>query len=262
MPTTARLFHHIRANAIGYICLFWLTTGTAAAATQIAAHSVGPTQLRTHAVTNAKLANGAITAAKVKTHSLLAKDFKPGQLPAGAPGAQGPQGAQGAQGPQGQPGVQGAQGPQGTQGPAGPTVTASASSFNFSLKVSATAPTNVVDLKKPLVMPFAGTVFINASVDLLNTSTTKPSETDCDVAIGPDVNHLTQIDRPFFADLPKVTADNSGFGALVNETVPITRSIDMPAGTYDIGIRCQNISNTGTPEVYEAALNAFATPTS
>ncbi len=36
----------------------------------------------------------------------------------------------------------------------------------------------------------------------------------------------------------------------------------MPAGTYDIGIRCQNISNTGTPEVYEAALNAFATPTS
>jgi hypothetical protein len=257
MPTTARLFHHIRSNAIGYICLFWLTTGTAAAATQLAAHSVGPTQLRTHAVTNTKLANGAITAAKIKTHSLLAKDFKPGQLPAGAPGTPG---AQGAQGPQGAQGAKGAQGPQGIQGPAGPTVTASASSFNFALKVSATEQTNVLDLTKPLVMPFAGTVYINASVDLLNTSTTKPSETDCDVAIGPDQAHLQEIGRPFFADLPKVTADNSGFGALVNETLPITRSIDMPAGAYDIGIRCQNVSNTGAPEVYEAALNAFATP--
>ena len=103
-------------------------------------------------------------------------------------------------------------------------------------------------------MPFAGTVYIDASVDLLNTSTTKPSETDCDVAIGPDQAHLQEIGRPFFADLPKVTADNSGFGALVDETLPITRSIDMPAGAYDIGIRCQNVSNTGAPEVYEAAL--------
>jgi len=248
MSTTARFFHHVRSNAIGYICLFWLTTGTAAAATQLAAHSVGATQLRSHAVTNAKLANNAVTAAKVKDGTLLAKDFKPGQIPAGA------------QGPQGATGPQGSQGPQGATGPAGPTVTASASSFNFSLKI-ANAQTDVVELQKPLVMPFAGTVYINASVDLLQTSTTKPSEVDCDLAIGPDHAHLQEIDRPFFADLPKVTADNSGFGALVNETLPLTRSIAMPAGSYDIGIRCANVSATGAPEVYLASFNAFATPT-
>jgi hypothetical protein len=251
MSTTARFFHHIRSNAIGYICLFWLTTGTAAAATQLAAHSVGTTQLRTHAVTNAKLANSAVTAAKVKAGSLLAKDFKPGQIPAGAPGATGTQGAQGPQGPRGL---------QGAQGPAGPTVTASAHSFNFALTVG-DKPTFVVDLDKPLVMPFAGTVYINGSVDLIQTSTTKPTEADCDLAIGPDRAHLTEIERPFFADLPKVTADDSGFGMLVNVTVPLVRSIDMPAGSYDIGIRCQNVSATGAPEAYLAAFNVLATPT-
>ncbi len=248
MSTTAPLFQHIRANAIGYICLFWLTTGTAAAATQLAAHSVGPTQLRTHAVTSAKLANNGVTTSKVKDGSLLARDFKAGQLPSGAPGAPGPQGAAGTQGPRG------------LQGPAGPTVTASASSFNFALKLTATQ-TDVVVLPKPLVMPFAGSVYINGAVDLLQTSSTKPSEVDCDLAIGPDAAHLQEIDRPFFADLPKVTADNSGFGALVNETLPLVRSIDMPAGSYVVGIRCQNVSATGAPEAYLASFNVFATPT-
>jgi hypothetical protein len=56
------------------------------------------------------------------------------------------------------------------------------------------------------------------------------------------------------------SATNSGFGALVNETLPITRAIHMPAGSYDIGIGCENVSATGSPEAYEAALNVFATP--
>jgi hypothetical protein len=68
-------------------------------------------------VTTAKLRNGAVTASKVKTHSLLAKDFATGQLPAGARGVQGAPGHQGPQGPQG---PQGLQGPQGIQGPPGP----------------------------------------------------------------------------------------------------------------------------------------------
>ena len=54
----------------------------------------------------------AVTSSKVKDRSLLAKDFKAGQLPAG------PRGLPGAQGEQG---VQGIQGNQGERGPAGPT---------------------------------------------------------------------------------------------------------------------------------------------
>ena len=49
-----------------------------------------------HSVGTAQLKNGAVTAAKVHAHSLLARNFKRGQLPAGR---RGPQGLPGAQGP-------------------------------------------------------------------------------------------------------------------------------------------------------------------
>jgi hypothetical protein len=83
-------------------------------------NSVGPKQLK----------EDAVSTQKVKDGSLLAKDFKRGQLPAsangntGATGAQGPKGdtgATGARGPKGDAGSQGAQGPQGETGGVGPT---------------------------------------------------------------------------------------------------------------------------------------------
>jgi hypothetical protein len=43
-------------------------------------------------VGTAQLADGAVTAAKVKDRSLLARDFKPGELPRGAQGPPGPAG--------------------------------------------------------------------------------------------------------------------------------------------------------------------------
>ena len=50
----------------------------------------------------------SVTTKQVRDHSLLARDFKPGQVPRGARGPQGPQGA---------PGATGAQGPQGPAAP-------------------------------------------------------------------------------------------------------------------------------------------------
>ena len=47
------------------------------------------TVLPRNSVDTAALQNGAVTAAKVKDRSLLAQDFKQGQLPAGPPGPQG-----------------------------------------------------------------------------------------------------------------------------------------------------------------------------
>jgi hypothetical protein len=55
---------------------------------RVSARSVLPP----HSVGTAQLRNGAVTAAKVRKHSLLKRDFKPGQLPAGARGAPGPPG--------------------------------------------------------------------------------------------------------------------------------------------------------------------------
>ena len=64
-------------------------TGVAAVAVLVPADSVGTAQLR----------NSAVVSSKVKDRSLFAKDFAPGQLPAGPAGATGAVGAAGPVGP-------------------------------------------------------------------------------------------------------------------------------------------------------------------
>lgn len=88
---------HFRSNVVGYLALFVALCGTSYAATNLPQNSVGTPQLR----------DGAVTGPKVKAHSLTAKDFRQGQLPAGKRGPQGVPGTHGAQGPPGPPGPQG-----------------------------------------------------------------------------------------------------------------------------------------------------------
>src|ERR1051326_2500880 len=96
----ARIGSHIRRNAVAYAALFLALGGTSYAAIKLPANSVGTRQLR----------KGAVTASKVKAHSLLAKDFKSGQLKAGARGPTGPAGQAGAPGGKGDRGAVGATG--------------------------------------------------------------------------------------------------------------------------------------------------------
>lgn len=86
------------ANIASTLALFIALGGVSYAATVLPANSVGTPQLQNSAVTAKKIANGTVTSRKVKDASLLAKDFAPGQLPAGAAG---PQGAKGDPGPAG-----------------------------------------------------------------------------------------------------------------------------------------------------------------
>lgn len=98
---------HIRSNLIAYVALFVALTGTSYAAgnSLLAANSVGTRQ--------------------VVDRSLLARDFKAGQLPRGARGrtglvgAQGPAGPVGSQGRKGEPGKRGPAGNTGAQGEPG-----------------------------------------------------------------------------------------------------------------------------------------------
>jgi hypothetical protein len=94
------------ANVVASIALFIALGGGAYAAIKLPAGSVGTKQIR----------KNAVGSAQVRDRSLLASDFKLGQLPKGAPGAAG---SPGSAGPQGPPGPQGATGPAGPQGPAG-----------------------------------------------------------------------------------------------------------------------------------------------
>ncbi|HXZ57678.1 MAG TPA: hypothetical protein VEG40_08865 [Gaiellaceae bacterium] len=87
-----RLFARRRPSATTVIALIALAVGlggTSYAATSLPRNSVGTLQLKSNAVTSTKVKNG----------SLLKRDFKRGQLPAGAIGPTGPAGAPGPAGP-------------------------------------------------------------------------------------------------------------------------------------------------------------------
>ncbi|HEX5909109.1 MAG TPA: hypothetical protein VFY44_01370 [Thermoleophilaceae bacterium] len=94
------------ATAIAFVALLVAFTGSSFAAPAREAAS--------KLVSGSKIKKESITGKQVKNGSLLAADFKSGQLPRGAAGAQGPAGARGATG------AAGAQGPQGPAGPQGP----------------------------------------------------------------------------------------------------------------------------------------------
>jgi hypothetical protein len=94
---------YLRQHHLGLIALFVALSGTAYAAS---------------------LPRDSVTSKQVKNRSLLAQDFKRGQLPAGARGPAGAQGERGAPGATGGPGPRGeagAAGPAGATGPQGPS---------------------------------------------------------------------------------------------------------------------------------------------
>jgi hypothetical protein len=81
--------------------LLFAMTGAGYAAGMLGPNTVGTKQLK----------KNAVISSKVKNRSLLAVDFKAGQLPRGAKGDKGDPGAPGAPGAPGQQGIQGIQGP-------------------------------------------------------------------------------------------------------------------------------------------------------
>jgi hypothetical protein len=83
----------LAATALLVSVLFATPLGQAASRLVLPKNSVGSAQIKKNAVTGPKVKNG----------SLLAADFKAGQLPRGP---QGPKGDPGPQGPKGDPGAQ------------------------------------------------------------------------------------------------------------------------------------------------------------
>src|SRR5436305_14706828 len=85
------------SNLVSLLALFIALGGASWAAVTLPSHSVGTRQLQ----------HDAVTSPKVRNHSLLAEDFKNGELPAGRPGPTGPAGTAGAKGDNGRPGPKG-----------------------------------------------------------------------------------------------------------------------------------------------------------
>ena len=96
--------HLTYANVVSTLCLFIALGGSSYAAVKLGKNSVGSKQIARNAVKASETARKSVGSAEVIDRSLLAKDFRRGQLPAGARGPTGPAGDTGPAGPTGPPG--------------------------------------------------------------------------------------------------------------------------------------------------------------
>jgi hypothetical protein len=96
--------HLTYANVVSTLCLFIALGGSSYAAVKLGKNSVGSKQIARNAVKASETARNSVGSVEVIDRSLLAKDFRRGQLPAGARGPTGPAGDAGPAGPTGPPG--------------------------------------------------------------------------------------------------------------------------------------------------------------
>jgi hypothetical protein len=98
------------ANVVATLALFIALGGSSYAAIQLGKNSVKSENIGKEQVKASDIAKNAVNSAKVKDASLVANDFKTGQLPVGATGAIGPRGPQGSKGDRGLQGATGLSG--------------------------------------------------------------------------------------------------------------------------------------------------------
>jgi hypothetical protein len=104
------------ANVLATVAVFIALGGTSYAALTITGRNV-----RNGSLTGRDVKNGSLGSVDVRDRGLLAKDFKPGELPAGPPGPVGPKADPGPPGPVGPPGDPGPPGAAGAPGRNGAT---------------------------------------------------------------------------------------------------------------------------------------------
>jgi hypothetical protein len=159
----SRLQAYVRVHHVGFLALFVALGGTSYAATKLPAASVGSRQL----------APNAVTSSKVKDGSLLAKDFRKGQLLSGAAG---PVGLSGAKGDPGAAGRDGAAGHDGAAGARGPSDVYQASDG------PAVDWTSSFTTQRSLSLP-AGT-FVVTATGVANSNGSAMESVDCQLLVG------------------------------------------------------------------------------
>ena len=192
--------------------------GTSYAALHLGKNSVGAKQLKKGAVRSAKVADG----------SLLARDFKAGQLPAGAPG------------PQGVPGPQGEAGAKGDQGPAGPAGPTQGAAKGF-VDPPAGAKTLTATNKVTITTKTAGSVHITAGLSTWLSDCPGPG--DCLVHYG-----LYLDGNPVPGAETEVGFPAKGGKTYQNLFVDGIAH-DVPAGTHTAALRLIDLPDI-TGEVY------------
>lgn len=215
--------------AIALLALVIAIAGAGYAVVALPRNSVGTAQIK----------NAAVNSAKVKDKSLLARDFKPGQLPRGPQGdegppgpvgATGPTGAQGPTGPEGPTGPQGATGAQGTPGATGAIGPSWGTMWRGSNRSIGSC--SAVDLVSQSLEVARTSRLLGAFFGQVEGSAPTQIEISVDVISGSDV--VASIDLGPAMDAPTGEQALIGFtGVAASAGSPV----DLPAGPYQVRAR-------------------------
>ncbi len=157
-----------------------------------------------------KLPANSVTTKQVKDRSLLSKDFKRGQLPAGKQGAAGPAGPQGAQGP---------------AGPAG----AAAGAYKATQAGPAITP-NAPQTVDSLALPGGGNWVVTAKFIANNTGTLDPANISCSLQLdGVFKDTLGTGGTDFGAGGSALTLSGAGAGS----SAVVVCTTSATAGNYE-----------------------------
>ncbi|MFM9044643.1 MAG: hypothetical protein ACKOL0_02370 [Solirubrobacterales bacterium] len=207
------------ATIISAVALIVALSGSAYAISQLPKNSVGTKQIR----------NGAVTSPKVKDASLLARDFRAGQLPAGPRGEQGPRGETGATG---------------ATGPAGPTFSFAVQNPSGTPVPVATSGTEVVN--RTISIPRAGRLIVNFTGRFRIASSPIPSVGDAAQA----ACSASTLPGPTQASSVQVSSQATYRASFQSSDaqISLTFGYDVPAaGEYTFLIQCVNSQLVGTP---------------
>ena len=212
---------------VATVALLVALGGAGYAVVSLPRNSVGTPQLK----------NSAVNSAKVRDRSLLARDFKAGQLPRGGAGPAGPAGPVGATGPTGPAGAQGPAGEQGATGATGATGAAGAVGptwgtmweENLATVVSC-IPSDLVSrnvtLSRTSRLLVSGFAQVQAAPTPASTMQLIIDVVSGSSSVG-SVDSGTPMTAPTQPDLMSIT------GVISNAGAPV----DLPAGTYQVRFR-------------------------
>ncbi len=207
---------------VALLALLIALGGAGYAAVSLPRNSVGTAQLKT----------SAVTSAKVRNYSLLAKDFRKGQLPRGAAGEDGATGATGPTGPAGAPGPegpQGATGPPGATGATGPTFGMAWIDSGSSTGTCIGAPVSLV----------SQTISPSTTVRVFATGQTQVSAPGGTVALSVAIVNgasvLGEVTMGPAITAPATATPMSVSGVLIDTST--SQPLELPPGTYDIRFR-------------------------
>ena len=194
-----------------------------------------------------QLKSNAVISAKVKNRTLLAVDFKQGQLPKGAKGAQG---AQGPAGPSG---------PQGPAGAAAPGYVAAVSSQTSGTATSTTS-TAFVDLagsSETFTVPTGETARIYAIFSAESACYNGGLNRSCGVRIVVDGNELNPaVGTTYIFD----STDDGDEGTSSWESHAIARSSEtLSAGNHTVKVQIRSTNAATTFRVDDWALIVYRT---